>query len=983
MKPRFSVLITGVDSLTEALDLLSQRASLGLVAPFIDTNPTLLSDPSGRGKGRLSDRSGRRAVEFLETLGQQEYEVIRVVAMAGPELENADELGELAHEVCSELNELAPPGLRVVQVRMWLPLRADPIRRDEPVLADFFSPRADANLVVIPEDRSTSDSLASPVAQPDSPTFVEHVATETATLLGLWTGMTESPVDDLESGVLGFGEPKLHLARSFVRVAQVDSPQFATSFNHRGYLPAPEGMVEAPYPEAAMIEVAGQFEYQLRETFEFRSPDSPTRRGWQSIFLRLGRGITSFLSRLPEWLLGSSRDPVEKIVRREMPTSSVTAAVCRAIGGEPESEPSAAEQSATAARNQFQVAGGARIVQRIWQEMGDAVMGIVDGGPVPEVISPPHSHRQHALITDLGVLFPCPERSRKNDSSNSPPLRDRIRQDTETLFGRIGTALSKIIDANGQALRTAVAQFDGEFAQLGRRQLPDLAWTAVVFIGLLLLAVIGLTLGTGLAEVLGIVTMTGTQRTFVWISLSGMMVVAIIAITVSAQSTLQNQEHHTEERRDLKRSVARLAAVTVGVAATATIAYAVSSDIRPSDALGFGAALGLFAIQVGLIWTFRSTPVAARVLRHFILITMVYASIGLIGLLARQYGWYGDTSASERMFSLGLATGVVLALALAVLAVAGWWYGKVEHLLRSQLRTLAGLERDITGAVEKEKEAKEAREQFIGSAAAWADIIWHPFGAQDDLEDEDCQPRSFSAQKAALDFYRMPIGWLETAREKWVQRMAVPGWVSTQHKTAIGNFQQDYAGGLTAQYSEKRPPYQDPRVVTHLPDSERARISLRWRFLSTLRSGEHDPVLRERLDRIQDPEGSDWVLSEIDTLIPAKTGGQACRDFLVSILPDLDAEVNPVYFRQKALVDKADRTWRPRIWLPPINHDPPGGEAQLGEVEISLLRNGHNAVISVRHDLAGPYELTAFFTDAAPPPDQPSDSPDPDTGPIL
>ncbi len=983
MKPHFSVLITGADSLDEALDLLSQRASLGLVAPFIATDSALLSDPSGRGKGRLSDPSGRREVDLLETLGRREYRTIRVVAMAGPDLENADELGVLAQDVCSQLNELAPPGLRVVQVRMWLPLRADPIRRDEPALARFFSPRADANLVVIPEDRSTSDSLASPVAQPDSPTFVEHVATETATLVGLWTGMTESPVDDLESGVLGFGESKLHLARSFVRVAQVDSPQFATSFNHRGYLPAPEGLVEAPYPEPAMIDVAEQFERRLRDAFEFRSPDSATIRGWRFIFLRLGRGITSFMGRLPEWLFGSSRDPVEKIVRREMGDSSTTAAVCRAVAGEPESEPSPAEQSAAAARNRFQVAGGARIPQQIWRDMGDAVLGMVDGGPVPEVISPPRSHTRHALITDLGVLFPCPDRSRNDESENSPSLPDRIRQDTTTLFGRIGTALSKIIDANGQSLRAAVGEFDDEFAQLGRRRLPDLAWISVVFIGLLLAALVGLILGTGPAEALGIVAMTGAQRTFVWICLTGLMVVAIVASTVSAHSEYQNRERQTQGRRDLKRSLRRLAAVTVGVAATAALAYAVSSDINPYDALGFGAALGLFALQVGLIWTLRSTPMVARVLRHFILITMVYASIGVIGLLARQHGWYGDVDASERTLRLSVAAGVALMLALAVLVVAGWWYGNAEHLLRSQLRTLAGLEEDITGAVEKEEEAREAREQFTGSAAAWADIIWHPFGAQDNPEDEEGQSRSFSAQKAALGIYRMPIGWLETAREKWVQRMAVPGWVSSQHKAAIGTFQQDYAGGLTAQYSDRRRPDEDPRVVTHLADSERARISLRWRFLSTLRSGEHDPALRERLDRIQDPEGSDWVLSEIDTLIPARTGGPACRDFLLSILPDLDAEVNPVYFRQKALVDKTDRDWRPRVWLPPVDHHQPGGDAQLGRVDICLLRNGHNAVFSVRHDLAGPYELTAFFTDSAPPRDQPSDSLDPDAGPIL
>ena len=217
---------------------------------------------------------------------------------------------------------------------MWIPLRSDLIGRGESLPYELFSPKADANLVVIPEDRGSSDALASPILQLDSAIFAEHVATETATLLGLWAGMTEAPVDDLESGVMGFGEPMVHLSRSFVRVAQIETPPFATSFNHGGHLPVPKGMVDVPYPETGARELADQFNGRLAESFEFHRADPPARRGWQAIFIRLGRGISSFLSRLPEWLLPYSRDPVANIVRREMPESSVAADVANAIGQE-------------------------------------------------------------------------------------------------------------------------------------------------------------------------------------------------------------------------------------------------------------------------------------------------------------------------------------------------------------------------------------------------------------------------------------------------------------------------------------------------------------------------------------------------------------------------------------------------------------------------------------------------------------------------
>lgn len=992
--------------MTESVDLLGRYARLGLVGPFVNTNPGLLSDR----RGWLCDRSGRREVDLFETLGQQEYETIRVVALAGPGLGNPEELGELTDGVCSKLAELAPPGLRVMQVRMWIPPRTDLIDGQEPPAPEFFSPRADANLVVIPEDRPTSDSLAAPIVEPCSPVFVEHAMVEIATLLGLWAGMAESPVDELEGGVLGFGEPKLHLVRSFVRVGMVDSPRFAVSFTHQGRLPAPRGMVEAPYPQAAASELADRIEDWLFRPFEFRESTPPTRgegSGARAVFVRLGRGITGFLRRLPEWLLDLSRDPVARMVRRQMPDSALVGAVERAVDAHPGPEAVRGDDMAEESARRFHVSGGARIPQQIWKDLGETVFSAVDGGQMPEGVLPSsHSGEQHALITDLTVLFPRPDRP-PNGCGDHSTLQDRIRDDTETLFGRICAALSKIVDANRLALETAIAMFDRQFAGLGLYRLPDMAWVGVVFAGLLLVTAVGVTLGTGLAEVLGIAALTGVQRTFVWIVLSGLLLVATVAVAVSAYSELgtdgeSHPEEHGEPTNDsdiataarvransgrgsgeLRQALIKIAAVAGGVAAASYIAYTVGWIVRPYDALGFGAALGLAALQGGLIWIFRSTGVAGKVMRRFVLISMVYAAVGLVGLLARQHGWYGDISPDERMLMLGPATAAVLVLAGVVLVVAGWWYGRKEHLLRSQLARLACLEQDIGESVHKQKEAEEAREQFIGASAAWADLLWHPFGAGDDRGDENLEPRSFAVRKAALECYRMPVGWLETAREKWVQRMAVPGWVFRQYETAVRDFQRNYAGGLTGEYSEMTRPDQDPRVVSHVPDSERARISLRWRFLSTLRSGAHDPVLRERIDNIQDPGGAEWVISEIDTLAPVDNHGSGCRDFLVSILSERDAEVNPSHFCQKALADNADRAWKSRVWLPPIEHDPPGENVPVGRVEIRLLRNGHHAVFAVRHDLAGPYELTALFAAPTPAADPRTVSANPDTGPLL
>ena len=258
--------------------------------------------------------------------------------------------------------------------------------------------------------------------------------------------------------------------------------------------------------------------------------------------------------------------------------------------------------------------------------------------------------------------------------------------------------------------------------------------------------------------------------------------------------------------------------------AGAAIFYLCGEIFFPRDTVAIGAAGGLLALEGGLLWVVRSGPMFRKVLRRFIVITMAYAALGLIGLLSRDHGWYGSLTPSDRIVWMGIPTGALAVLVLGMLIVAGWWVGREEHRLRSQFKRLALLEKDIVTAVHQEKEAREACEQFIGSAVAWSEILWRPFGLTEEPRDRGRQAQPFAIQKAALHSFRLSTGWMESVRDSSVQRIASPGWVSLQYEAAE-DFQRRYAGGGCRSVFGAMRPDQDPRVVSHLREKERSRIA--------------------------------------------------------------------------------------------------------------------------------------------------------------
>lgn len=112
------------------------------------------------------------------------------------------------------LRRLQPAEARIIDARMVAPLSLE----EATLTVGLFSAHADANLLLVPDDRESDAHFGAPLSLDRPEQFHGHVAGEVASHAGLWTGMDESPLARGSAGVIGVGDPKVTIARSYVRI---------------------------------------------------------------------------------------------------------------------------------------------------------------------------------------------------------------------------------------------------------------------------------------------------------------------------------------------------------------------------------------------------------------------------------------------------------------------------------------------------------------------------------------------------------------------------------------------------------------------------------------------------------------------------------------------------------------------------------------------------------------------------------------------
>ena len=310
--------------------MLGGMVEQGLIGPFwfVDSRMARVQP----WPGVRFDRNGPEEVPLFTSIGERAADEIRVGAIATPgDGVPATQVAEISKVVHRQLTSLAPGESSVRLARLWFP-DWDTLEAPED---GFFSTHVHANLVVVPEDREVDQHFAAPLS-PEAPTFVGHVAAETAVILGMFAGMEGSVLDGLGPGVIFGDSPKLRLSRSYVRVGRSPALPLQEIVDHEGRLPVPPGTIEAPSPAAAVSDLADRsvplFE---RLAFEVKEPEAPHRhqlrpvRALLLILKEMGRFIISLPRRAVEGLFEDFSELAGRTLQDLVGSSSVVEVVWR------------------------------------------------------------------------------------------------------------------------------------------------------------------------------------------------------------------------------------------------------------------------------------------------------------------------------------------------------------------------------------------------------------------------------------------------------------------------------------------------------------------------------------------------------------------------------------------------------------------------------------------------------------------------------
>lgn len=418
------------------------------------------------------------------------------------------------------------------------------------------------------------------------------------------------------------------------------------------------------------------------------------------------------------------------------------------------------------------------------------------------------------------------------------------------------------------------------------------------------------------------------------------------------------------DRRKARKGLDRLpgfrgVAVIVALAGLGAGLTGLGSGLSGGDAaaLGVTAALAVYAIALAVLLDrkpHRSVETFRQV-RMLFFFTVIYGAFGLVGLMARDDGWYGDRR-PQGFGDLWIWEGVlVFFIFLLVIAMAADGFRREK---RARTR-ISDIERRIVTAVDTQWAAEEAFEQFVGSAAAWSAVIWKPFGEfeADELPDRD--RTVFEVLKAeARPFLVTPLGAM-AMRERMMKELARRGWLRRRYEAAVDAYRRRRAIETGEDPAAVLRPDRDPREVRTVRPELRRQVSGRWRFMHDLLAGTYDRDLSRALATSDYAHAAEWAFQKEGTLEASEIGGEPLDRYLGTIISQADSKISYIYFDHDARPE-AERALKTHLWWPSKLINPPDGQSARAS-SVTRLVNGDLAIMSVRHDRAGPFVAADLF----------------------
>ena len=267
---------SGMSAALEVFEKLSWAAQLRPLTCVTYQAPPG-DDPAPPSLGRLTrvlDAGRWSSAGLMFTLHHLgELRRIDVVAVCTAALKPSQqaELAGASEQLRSDLSRITPKQTPVQSHRVWCPDYGE--ERLAPS-AEYVLGAPTGVLVVLPTDRQHERAVAMPMSiADDSSIHAWHVASELASLAGLWSTMIGAPLELVRPAMGGTGKPLVRLVQSTCRAARIRIPSPAQTLQDEGLLPLPPGHLPAPDP-AYLVDAAAP--HVFPEAFRLREFDTAT-----------------------------------------------------------------------------------------------------------------------------------------------------------------------------------------------------------------------------------------------------------------------------------------------------------------------------------------------------------------------------------------------------------------------------------------------------------------------------------------------------------------------------------------------------------------------------------------------------------------------------------------------------------------------------------------------------------------------------------
>ncbi len=834
---------------------------------------------------------------------------------------------------------LAPDRVEIADNRVYFPSDGSLVPE-----GPFLTNSADLNLIVIPEDRQSAETFATPLVAGGSDEFGWHCAVEVLSVAGLWSTVDASPLQGYRTPVTGTDDVMVRLARSSVRCAVSSHPSIRELMGSEEGLPVPTGFQPAPDPfhfVGQASDHAHPVEFRLDELEEF---DPRVYVEGSRLMAGVLRRIWSDIVRLPKTIRQGFKndfDEATDVIAQTLIGENAWVGVIKATGsGSP--EPSEFDPEAVISRIEASMPPPALVNEprEAWTSAIDISLGVIDGADVavrvreaagsrsfvgvdrPALVPVPGDETIEAAIRSLGAGLTSDDRGasagilEQLDDLVVRPSGSQLQADTDEALAIDESETDTGASEGPPTLIETETRESPDFLSQITQRFREVEYSAENRVGNLLHRLRELSE----PEVSDRTGVTRAVQICFWVSIA-LLVIALTTLTPLADR-LTFDELGADNRIRIFALASALFALPVGLLytptdrrraqtfliaflgllVTATVAIVVFTPEFQIPVTGhevfrwfLSVLIAVAAVAAAVYGLWKSEEVGEGwrwVTRRAVVVTgVVYTlSMVVVGINRSEYrpGWI-ETNEFRLLLTVIIVALVVLLVSAAMVSIVQVQDEYRLNFWKAEFRWL----------IEEAKEAVRHRRivslltvHWLGTATVLLRLIRHPYG-------ESLNPSGSNADRPAgsesiLKFSAIALDLSESGRVAFMKRatpmLAPEAWLSAQYRELRKAFLNEeiltYGTG-SGSAEEIRPEHCAYPVSLDEAISGKAR-GVRWPFAYRFYGGHLDWVLRESAEKDIARALLDTYLEEAGSwrMSNSRQAGENLSDVFEQILPE-------------------------------------------------------------------------------------------------